>query len=67
MENSIYYMIISNMPFMAASANDVQSTGNTSQMGDIQYSIDRVSARGKGFKKKAKSIREPQFGLRITF
>jgi hypothetical protein len=32
-------------------ANDVQSTGNNSQMGHIQYSIDRVSARGKGLKR----------------
>jgi hypothetical protein len=51
MKNSVYYMIMSNVPFMAASANDVQTTGNTSQMGHIQYSIDRVSARGKGLKK----------------
>jgi hypothetical protein len=28
-------------------ANDVQSTGYTSQMRHIQYNIDRVSARGK--------------------
>jgi hypothetical protein len=32
-------------------ANDEQSTGNTSQMGHIQYSIDEVSARGKGLRK----------------
>jgi hypothetical protein len=32
-------------------ANDAQSTGNTSQMGHIQYSIDGVSARGKGLRK----------------
>ncbi|KAE9364085.1 hypothetical protein N431DRAFT_475080 [Stipitochalara longipes BDJ] len=32
-------------------ANDVQSTGNNSQTGRIQYSIDGVSARGKGLRK----------------